>query len=127
MSKTKVLMICVGAIVICLAGVALAKAVKVDLEPYPTAGPIEPGAFGKAVLNYAKGADETQIQINCWGLLAETTYKVYLKPAGWELIGTFTTRRNGTGNFHIALECDRSYDLPVAINNPGNATVLLGP
>ena len=43
------------------------------------------------------------------------------------VIGTFTTRKNGSGNLHVFLEGDRSGHVPVAVNNAANQTVLLGP
>ena len=118
----------IGLVIALVAGIALAKAVKVDLLPYPD-DPIEPDASGRAVLNYAKGADKTEVQINCRGLMSETEYTVYLydvENADFYSIGTFTTRKNGTGNFHTKLDGDRSGELPVAVNNPANQTVLLG-
>lgn len=105
-------------------GLALSKAVKMELAPYPATSPIEPGASGHAILNYAKGADGTEIQVNCWGLTPDTTYTVYLKPAAYLAIGTFTTKKNGSGNFHIRLDGDQSVTLAVAVNNPGGSTVL---
>ena len=124
----KVGLICLVGVILCGTGIALAAAVKVELAPYPAASPIEPQASGRMVLNYAKGADKTVVQLNCWGLMPESEYTVYLSPDSgitWENIGTFTTRKNGTGNLHVALPGDRSGDLP-AVNNAANETVLLG-
>ncbi len=120
---------CVATVVLCVATVALAKAVRVELKPYPEEAPAEPGASGYAVLNYAKGADKTVVEVNCRGLMAETEYKVYLeKDEDFYEIGSFTTRRNGSGNLHVELETDVSVDMPVAVNNAeSDTTVLLGP
>jgi hypothetical protein len=108
-----------------LGGIALAKAVKVDLLPY---GSLEPFASGQAVLNYAKGADNTEVQVNCWDLTPGTEYTVYLRDGGWYSIGTFVTRRNGSGNLHVRLPGDVSGNLSVAVNNTVlNATVLIYP
>ena len=105
------------------AGLALSAAVKVQLVPYSETPPIT-GASGQAILNFAKGADATEIQINCWGLTPETEYTVYLKP-GFESIGTFTTMKNGSGNFHLRLAGDQSKNLPVTVNDTAaNLTVL---
>ena len=125
MLRKQFILICLGVVVLSVAGIALAKAVKVELVPYGTA---EPDASGHAILNYAKGADKTEVQVNCWRLTPNTNYTVYLKNGGFYAVGDFTTRKNGSGNLHVRLMGDRSGDLPVAVNNTAaNATVLLGP
>ena len=58
LSKTQV-MVCIAAAVLCVAPSAVAKAVKVELMPYPQAAPLEPDASGHAILNYAKGDEKT--------------------------------------------------------------------
>jgi len=126
MLRKKALLICLAAVVLCVAGIALAAAVKVDLLPFPAADPLEPDASGKAVLNYAKGADKTEIQVNCAGLTPGAEYTVYIG-SPWEVIGTFVARKNGTGNLHARPDGDQSGRLPVAVNNAANQTVLLGP
>ena len=126
MLRKKELLICLAAVVLCVAGIALAAAVKVDLLPYPPAAPQEPDASGQAVLNYAKGADKTEIQVNCAGLTPGAEYTVYIGTP-WEVIGTFVARKNGTGNLHARPDGDQSGRLPVAVNNAANQTVLLGP
>ena len=120
--------IAIVALVVCCS-YALAAAVKVALVPYayPDADPTEPDASGHAVLNYAKGADKTEVQINCWDLTPGEEYTVYLNDGGYYDIGTFTTRKNGSGNLHVSLDGDHSASLLVAVNNAGNSTVLLGP
>jgi len=127
MLRKKQVLMCLAAAVLCLAGIALAKAVKVELEPYPAAAPLEPDASGHAVLNYAKGQDKTIVQVNCWGLMPAAEYTVYLNDGAFYAIGTFTTRKNGSGNLHVSLDGDASGHLPVAVNNAANATVLLSP
>jgi hypothetical protein len=108
--------------------VALAVAVKVELMPYPSADPMEPDATGRAVLNYVKGADKTEVQVNCWGLMADKEYTVLLMvPAGFHPIGSFTTDDEGEGHLHAKLPVDHSMHLPVAVNNDMDQTVLLGP
>jgi hypothetical protein len=127
MLRKQFILICLGAVVFSIAGLALAAAVKVALVPYdnPVIGIAEPDASGHAILNYAKGADKTEVQVNCWGLSQEGEYTVYLKPSGWLKIGTFTLRRNGSGNLHVFLEGDLSGATPVAVNNPDGFTVLM--
>ena len=104
-----------------------AAAVKVALVPYdnPVIGLAEPDASGHAILNYAKGADKTEVQVNCWGLMPDSEYTVYLKAATWHPVGTFTTRKNGSGNLHAKLPGDHSGHLPVAVNNTDGYTVLM--
>lgn len=118
------------ALAICLmvvmaGSVAFAKAVKIDLVSIDLVK--YPDAEGKAVLNYAKGADKTEIQINCSGLIAGDDYVVYLKTNGFSDIGEFTAGPNGKGNFHARQDGDVS-GLTVAVNHKAtNATVVLGP
>jgi len=128
MLRKKNVLICLAAVVLCVAGIALAAAVKVELMPYayPGAEPIEPDASGQAVLNYAKGADKTEIQVNCRGLTPGEEYTVYIG-SPWEVIGTFIARKNGSGNLHARPDGDQSGRLPVAVNKGLYTTVLLGP
>ena len=125
MLRKNVIWVCLIAFVLATAGVAFAKAVKVVLAPTG----VEPDASGRAVLNYAKGKDKTEFQVNCWGLTAETEYTVYLKPGGtWKAIGTFTTDEYGEGHLHAKLPGNESASVPVAVNNTAtNTTVLMGP
>ena len=124
MLRKKALLICLAAVVLCVAGIALAAAVKVELLPYPAAAPLEPDASGQAVLNYAKGADKTEIQVNCAGLTPGEGYTVYIG-SPWEVIGTFVARKNGSGNLHARPDGDQSGRLPVAVNKGLYTTVLL--
>lgn len=131
MFNKKMIGIGVAVLVMVLAGVALAAAVKVTLTPYPASEPIEPNAKGKVILNYAKGAAKTEIQVSCTGLTSDTQYTVYLKDpitAAFYSIGTFTTDEFGSGAVHVKLSGDKSRNVPVAVNNTAaNLTVLLGP
>jgi len=103
----------VAVLVLC-AGMLTAAAVKFDLKPW---GIIFPGSSGHAILNYAQGAGTTEVQVNCWGL-PEDTYTIYLETAGFTSIGTFTTKKNGSGNFHIKLVGDHTLGVvAVAVNN----------
>ena len=130
MSMKKFTPVAVMAVLLCVCGIELAAAVKVDLLPLPGSVAPEPDASGHAVLNYAKGADKTEVQVNCWDLTSETEYTVYLCAPGpeWYEIGSFTTRKNGNGNLHVRLPGDHSAHLPVAVNNAAaGATVLISP
>ena len=112
------------AILFCMSGVALAAAAKVKLEAY---GGLLPDASGHAVLNYAKGADKTIVQVNCWDLAPSTNYTVYLNDGSWYVVGTFTSDGSGEGHLHVSLSGNRAGDVPVAVNDTTlNATVLLG-
>ena len=126
--RKKSALICLVAL-LAIPGIALAAAVKVQLAPWAPNGPIEPDASGKANLNYAKGADKTIVQVNCWALMPEAEYTVYLSPdfpAEWNMIGTFTTDAEGEGHLHVFLPGDQSHPEAVAVNNAANSTVLLG-
>lgn len=119
----------IGLVIALVSGIALAKAVMVDLLPYP-ADPIEPDASGKAMLNLAQKGDDgkTEVQVNCWGLMPEADYTVYVGTEGgsWTEVCTFTTNKQGTGSCHSRIEGDFTGD-SVAVNNANNETVLLGP
>jgi len=106
------------------AGMLMAKAVKLNLKPWDgDGGNYEPNAYGQAILNYAKGADKTEIQVNCWGLKPNTEYFVWLETSGWMNIGKFVTLKNGSGQFHYKAEGDVSLS-QVTINSPIYDTVL---
>jgi hypothetical protein len=128
MLRRGLLLVCVGAVVLGTAGVALAAAVKVKLMPYPAANPIEPNASGRAVLNYTKGSDKTIVQVNCWGLMPNSEYTVWLSPSpgNFHVVGSFVTDYYGEGHLHAFLPGDHSGHVPVAVNNAANMTVLLG-
>ena len=72
----KSVVICITAIVLCVGGIALAKAVKLTLVPVDDSP--DPDGSGRAVLNYAKGEDKTIIQVNCRGLTPGGEYGVNL-------------------------------------------------
>lgn len=138
MLRKKNVLICLAAVVLCVAGIALAAAVKVELMPYanPGADPLEPDASGQAVLNYAKGADKTEIQVNCSGLTPGEEYTVWIGTVGgpWTNVGTFTAKKNGTGNLHAREDGDLHAHpagdlsgLTVGVNKDVWYTVLLGP
>jgi len=105
---------CLAAVILCTSSLALAKAVKRDLA---STG-VESGVSGKAVLNFAKGAEVTQVQVNCRGLTPGAEYGVFLSrgPGMFVKAGTFTVREDGTGNFHAAVKGDLSA-LPVSVGN----------
>ena len=72
MLRTRSLLICLTAVTLSLAGIALGKAVKQDLVN-------ENGdVIGKANINYAKGENKTEVQANCWDMDPETDYTVFL-------------------------------------------------
>ena len=71
MLRKKVIWMCLAAFVLCTVGIAFAAAGKVALEPFPATGPIDPDASGKVNLNYAKGKDRTEVQVNCWRTVTE--------------------------------------------------------
>ena len=105
MLKRKVALTCMAVVILGTAGFALAKAVKVGMvaTPYARAQGLE-GARGKVILNYAKGADKTEIQYNGMGLAPNTETRVYLleTTGGWQLLGTATSDENGDVSFHIS-------------------------
>jgi len=105
MLRKKALLICLAAVVLCVAGIALAEAVKLTLVPVD-GGP-DPDGSGRAVLNYAKGEDKTIIQVNCWELTPGDEYGVNLAN-GKGPVGRVVAKKNGTITVHGEQEGDQS-------------------
>jgi hypothetical protein len=68
-------------------------------------------AGGNAILNYAKGADKTKIQVNCWGLKPRAKYMVLLSDCtdatpDYVELGTFITDKRGNGDLLTHVEGD---------------------
>ena len=129
MLSRKVMWVVLVSFVLIVSGVAFAAAVKITLSPYAPNGPLDEDATGKAVLNWAKGKDKTEIQVNCWRLDPTTQYEVLIAPVEtgpYTSIGTFTTDEAGEGCLHGRIAGDKS-GYVVAVNYAGGATVLLGP
>ena len=101
----KNIVICIMAIVLCVGGIALAKAVKLNLVPVNHSP--DPDGFGRAVLNYAEGEDKTIIQVNCWGLTPGNGYGVNLAN-GMGSAGGAVASANGTITIHGEQEGDQS-------------------
>jgi len=86
---------------------------------------------GRAIVNYAKGADKTEVQINFSGLVNGATYNAYFlcpDPAGWIPIGSCTGKKNGKGQIHGRPSTDCSgYEIHVALVLPdgSESTVLV--
>jgi len=89
-----------GTVILCLAGNALARAVLQDLvclDPDSDAG-------GFAVLNYATGANETNIIVQGRNLQAGEDYTVFLCDYDYvecESIGSFTAMTHGEGYLYV--------------------------
>jgi hypothetical protein len=71
--------------------------------------------IGQAILNYAKGANKTECQVNCWDMESETEYTALVCECDddGEVIdcvelGSFTTNKKGKGHLHASVEGDVS-------------------
>ena len=121
------ILICLTGVTLCLAGAALGKAVKEELVCEPEDGQVQ--VLGKAKLNYARGADKTEIQVNCRGLEAETEHLVLLCECGEGEVtdcielGSFTTNKKGKGKLHARVQGDKS-DWCVVVGVVEGDTVL---
>ena len=105
MVRTRNVLACLAAVALCLAAVALAKAVKQDLVD------ADGNQVGKANLNYAKGADKTECQVNCWDLEPETEYTVLLcecENSECIELGSLATNKKGNGHLHASIDGDVS-------------------
>jgi len=110
-------------------GVALAKAQKVDLNPYDDGGAgFDPGT-GFVVLNNSTGGAELQVSLK--GAVANDDYYVYISGdsgVSWDLLGTMTTNGKGNANFHMNWKDvpAGTYTVEVALNRVG-ATRFMTP
>ena len=123
------------AIAICLialmATMTFAGAVNVAL--CPDAAPDD--ARGRAILNYAKGADKTEIQVNCWGLDPDYNYTAWINVTGlgcpeiggWSNIGTFSVNTKGNGHVHASVPTDVSGAVLMVNFETPSATHVLEP
>lgn len=114
-----------------MATMAFAKAVNVALCP-TAAAPDD--ARGRAILNYAKDANKTEIQVNCWGLDPNYNYTAWINVTGlgcpqiggWSNIGTFSVNKKGNGHVHASVPTDVSGAvLKVNFETPSTTNVLV--
>jgi len=102
MLRKKALLICLAAVVLCVAGIALAKAVKVDLNPIG----VDPGG-GFVVFNNTSGPENVQVQMSLKGALPNTDYDVIVHVGGPDThVATITTNAKGNANFHYSGSAD---------------------
>jgi len=126
MLRRRNILTCLAVVAVWSAGAALGKAVRQDL----TSAHPESRAGGHAILNCAEGADKTNIQVNCWGLEPTTVYTVLIydddEEAGtYDLIGAFTTTKNGKGHWHGCVEGDVSSWFAVVLKDEDTTVQLL--
>jgi hypothetical protein len=112
------------AVLVSFAGVAFAQAVKTDLLPQAPASDPDSGASGQAVLNYAKGADKTEVQINAEGLTPGATYFPGIFGSGG--FPYVTAGPNGKINVHAEVSGDVSA-LDAGVYRVGGPLVLRTP
>ena len=114
------------AVMVGLAGVAFAAAVKTELLPQAPVLDPDSGASGQAVLNYAKGADKTEVQINAEGLTPGATYYPGIFGSGG--FPYVTAGPNGKINVHAEVPGDVSgLDAGVYRVSGGSTLVLRAP
>jgi len=123
MTRKRLLVISL-AVIVAFAGVAIAKAVKTELLPQAPALDPDSGAYGQAVLNYAKGADKTEVQINAGGLTPGETYWPGL--FGYGGFDVVTAGPNGKINVHAEVPGDVS-GLDAGVFRLGGPLVLRAP
>lgn len=105
MLRKKVLLTCLAAVVLCVAGIALAAAVKVDLNPI-SVGDQDPGG-GFVVFNNTSGPENVQVQMSLKGALPNTDYDVIVHVGGPDTyVATITTNAEGNANFHYSGSAD---------------------
>ncbi len=99
MKRKKLLFICLTAVVLCLGGITLAKALKVKLNPIGT----DPGG-GFVIFNDTSGGPyNVQIQMSLKGALPNTNYVVFVHiGAPDKNVATVTTNAKGNANFHYS-------------------------
>jgi len=105
MLRTRNVLVCLTAVTLGLAAAVPAEANRVELVPL---GDSE--ACGFAILNYARSADETIVNVQARNLKPEAVYTILLGDCGsdelneWESIDSFTAKKNGKG--HLLVKCD---------------------
>jgi hypothetical protein len=127
MLRERNVLIGVTAVTLCLTGITLARAVRQDLEPLD----LESDASGFAILNYAKGPDKTEIQVNCSGLGPNTECIVLLcnftdEETDYIELGTLTTNKEGKGTLHARVEGDASGWSVVVLGDDDASVQLYG-
>ena len=127
MLRTRSVLIWLTAATLCFAGVAMGKPVKVELAALD----IESSAGGEAILNYAKGADRTEIQVNCSGLEPNTEcivslYECTEEEPGYIELGTLTTNKKGKGTLHVRVEGDASEWCVLVLGDDDTSVQLYG-
>jgi len=96
MLRKKSVLICLAAVVLCVAGIALAKAVKVELNQIGS----DPGG-GFVIFNNTSGPENVQIQMSLKGALPKTDYDVIVHIGAPDAyVATVTTNAKGNANFH---------------------------
>ena len=91
-------LVCLTAVVLCVGGIALAKAVKVELNPIGT----DPGG-GFVIFNNTSGPENVQVQMSLKGALPNTDYDVIVHVGGPDTyIAIITTNAKGNANFHYS-------------------------
>ena len=102
MKRKKMIFICLTAVVLCLGGIALAKAVKVELNPIS----VDPGC-GFVIFNNTSGPENVQVQMSLKGALPLTEYDVIVHVGGPDTyVATITTNVKGNANFHYSGSAD---------------------
>lgn len=102
MKRKKLLFICLTAVVLCLGGITLAKALKVELNPIGT----DPGG-GFVIFNDTSGPENVQIQMSLKGALPNTDYDVIVHIGAPDTyVATVTTNAKGNANFHYSGSVD---------------------
>lgn len=131
MFRKKTVLICLGAVVLCVAGLAVAKAVKVELVPcpinYPDPENLPPGG-GFVIFNDSAGAGHNlELTVSLKGVEPDTAYDIYLfVDGGWyagEKAGTVTTNKRGNANFHMnALIEEGEHTLAIDVTKEGSGS-----
>jgi hypothetical protein len=120
-------LICLIAVNFCFAGIVVGKAVKLELGGQG----IESSAAGKAMLDYSKGADKTEIQVNCKGMEPNTEFIVLLydctdEGTSYIKLGSLTTNKKGKGTLHTRAEGDVSGLSVAVLGDDGTSVQLYG-
>ena len=118
-------LIYIAAVTLSLSGVALAKAVKVELVVMDLGS----SGGGEAILNYAKGTDKTEIQVNCKGMEPNAEHIVWIcdwtdEKSDYIELGTLTTNKKGKGVLHARVKGDISERSVVVLGDDGTNVLL---
>lgn len=119
MRRTTIAVVLSLVVVAMIAVPVMAAAQKLGLTPIAGLS-----GSGFVVINSSSGPNNMELTVSLKGAPANTTYEVWLEvdgqPTLGPAVGTFTTNKQGNGNFHINMQmAPGTYDLGIDLAQSG--------